>query len=195
MKLGLVSDTHGYFDPQLSLLLDGVDEILHSGDVGSRVVLDELRGIAPVQAVRGNVDSLTLELPPTLTHTYGGVTIHMLHELPEPPSDVGKWARQVTLKGQSAERCRRFLKSFPAECRMVMFGHTHQPFAAILGGKLFFNPGSAGKRRFSLPRCCGLLEFSPKGVHATFLGLERYNQDLPEGVWLPMGGQRDGKTA
>jgi len=57
-----------------------------------------------------------------------------------------------------------------------------------LAGKLFFNPGSAGKKRFSLPRCCGLLEVSPQGVRATFLSLERYNEDLPGDVWLPVGG-------
>ena len=72
----------------------------------------------------------------------------------------------------------------------MIFGHSHEPDALVLGGKLFFNPGSAGKKRFSLPRCCGLLEISDQGVRATFLGLERYNEDLPQSVWLPIGGTK-----
>ena len=190
MRIGVVSDTHGYFDPHLPPLLQGVDEILHAGDVGSEPVLDQLRAIAPVQAVRGNVDSAALGLPPTLTRRLGSVEIHMLHELPKPQSALRDWAQASPLEGKPAEHCRRFLESFPEECQVVIFGHSHEPCALILGGKLFFNPGSAGKKRFSLPRCCGLLEISPQGVHATFLGLERYNEDLPEGVWLPIGGAK-----
>ena len=69
---------------------------------------------------------------------------------------------------------------------MVIFGHSHEPCAIILEGKLFFNPGSAGKRRFSLPRCFGMLEVSNQGMRATFTGLERYNEDLPESIYLPL---------
>jgi hypothetical protein len=67
-------------------------------------------------------------------------------------------------------------------------GHSHAPCSVALAGKLFFNPGSAGKQRFSLPRSCGLLEVSPEGVEATIFSLERYNRKLPEKVWLPVGG-------
>jgi len=190
MRIGVVSDTHGNFDPHLSSRLEGVEEILHAGDVGSQAVLDQFRAIAPVQAVRGNVDSAALGLAPSLTRRYGGVAIYMVHELPKPQSNLRDWARSAPLKGKAAEHCRQFLESLPEECQVVIFGHTHEPCALILGGKVFFNPGSAGKKRFSLPRCCGLLEISSKGVHATFLGLERYNEDLPEGVWLPIGGAK-----
>jgi hypothetical protein len=186
MKIGVVSDTHGYFDPHLPRLLHGVEEILHAGDVGSRPVLDQLRAIAPVQAVRGNVDSAALELEPAVTRRFSSVAIHMLHELPKPQSALRDWAQAGSLERKPGERCRQFLESFPEECRVVIFGHSHEPCALILGGKLFFNPGSAGKKRFSLPRCCGFLEISAQGVHATFLGLERYNEDIPEGVWLPV---------
>ena len=144
-------------------LLHGVDEILHAGDVGSEAVLDQLRAMAPVHAVRGNVDSAVLGLPPTLTRRCGGVEIHMLHELPKPQSAIREWAQAARLEGKSAEHCRRFLESFPEGCHVVIFGHSHEPCALILGGKLFFNPGSAGKKRFSLPRCCGLLEISARG--------------------------------
>ena len=188
MRIGIVSDTHGYFDPHLTRLLHGVDEILHAGDVGSESVLNELRTLAPVQAVRGNVDSSALGLPPTFTKTFGGLQTYMLHELPKSQSTIRDWAQASPLEGKAAEHCRRFLESLLEECRVVIFGHTHEPCALILGGKLFFNPGSAGKKRFSLPRCCGMLEISPQGVQATFLGLERYNEDVPEGVYLPIGG-------
>jgi putative phosphoesterase len=190
MKIGVISDTHGFLDPHLPRLLQGVSEILHAGDVGSDVVLDQLRAVAPVEAVRGNVDPAALGLAPTLTRYLGGVEIHMLHELSKPQAALRDWALSNPLEGKSAERCCRFLEGFPEKCQVVIFGHSHEPCALILGGKLFFNPGSAGKKRFSLPRCCGMLEISPKGVHATFLGLERYNEALPEGAWLPIGGAR-----
>jgi len=190
MRIGVVSDTHGYFDPHLPRLLHGVDEILHAGDVGSRPVLDQLRAIAPVEAVRGNVDSPALELEPTVTRRIDSVEIYMLHELPKPQSALRDWAQAGPLEGKPGEHCRRFLESFPEACRVVIFGHSHEPCALIVGGKLFFNPGSAGKKRFSLPRCCGLLEISAQGVQAAFLGLERYNEDVPEGVWLPIGGAK-----
>jgi len=184
----VVSDTHGYFDPHLPQLLHGVDEILHAGDVGSLAVLDQLFAIAPVQAVRGNVDGTLLGIPPVVTRRLGGIDIYMLHELPKPQSALRDWARGGSQQGRPAEHCRRFMENFPAESRVVIFGHSHEPYALILGGKLFFNPGSAGKRRFSRPRCCGLLEISVLGVHATFLGLERYNKGMPEGLWMPIGG-------
>jgi putative phosphoesterase len=190
MRIGVVSDTHGYFDPQLPSLLQGADEILHAGDVGSQPVLDQLRAIAPVQAVRGNVDSAVLGLAPAMTRRFGTVEIHMLHELPKPQSVLRDWAEADPQEGKKAGHSRRFMESFPEECRVVIFGHSHEPCAQVLGGRLFFNPGSAGKKRFSLPRCCGLLEISEQGVYATFLGLERYNEDLPEGVWLPIGGAK-----
>jgi hypothetical protein len=188
MLIGVVSDTHGFYDPRLTSALQGVDEILHAGDVGSEAVLDQLRTIAPVHAVQGNVDSAVLGLPPTLKRRFGAAKVFMLHELPKPQSTVRDWAQAASLKGKSAEQCRGFLESFPEACQVVIFGHSHEPCAQVLGGKLFFNPGSAGKKRFSLPRCCGLLEISAESVHATFHGLESYNEVLPVGVSLPIGG-------
>lgn len=188
MRIGVVSDTHGYLDPQLSSLLAGVDEILHAGDVGPLLILDQLRAIAPVHAVRGNIDGLSGELLPTLTRRYGGSEIYMLHQLPTEQAALCDWAQALPRKGKPAERCREFLQGLPGNCRVVIFGHSHEPCALVFAGKLFFNPGSAGKKRFSLPRCCGMLEVSPEGVRATFLGLERYNEELPGEVWLPGGG-------
>jgi hypothetical protein len=188
MRIGVISDTHGYFDPRLPERLEGVTEILHAGDMDSMHVLDQLRAIAPVQAVRGNVDPLSLDLPAALTRRYEGVVIHMLHELPRPQSVLRDWARAVPLEGKQAEHCNRFLQTFPEGCQVVIFGHSHEPCLELLAGRLFFSPGSAGKKRFSLPRCCGLLEIAAQGVRATFVSLERYNEDLPGDAWLPVGG-------
>jgi len=187
MKLGIISDTHGHFDPNLLESLRGVDEILHAGDVGTADVLDQLRVVAPVHAVRGNVDPPELGLAPTFTRRFGRVSLHMLHVLPQSQSTIRDWALAGSLEGKAAAYCRRFLDSFPEACRIVIFGHSHEPCALVLEGKLFFNPGSAGKKRFSLPRCCGVLEITATAAHATFLGLERYNE-LPEGAWLPLEG-------
>jgi putative phosphoesterase len=188
MTIGVISDTHGYFDPALPQLLEGVERILHAGDVGSAQILDQLSAIAPVQAVRGNVDAALLELSPTLTVQYDGIEIHMLHELPRPQSVLDVWARALASGGKQSQQYHRFLESFPEHSRVIIFGHSHEPCLQILEGKLFFNPGSAGRKRFSLPRCCVRLEILPEGVRATFLSLERYNDDLPGEAWLPRGG-------
>jgi uncharacterized protein len=190
MRIGVVSDTHGYLDPRLVPLLHGVDEILHAGDVGSEAVLDQLRAIAPVEAVRGNVDSSALGLALTVRRRLGGVQIYMLHKLPKPQSALREWAQPVPLTGKSEEHCHRFMQNFPEDCRVVIFGHSHEPCALVLDGRLFFNPGSAGKRRFSLPRCFGILQITAQAVHATFQGLEGYNEGLPEGVALPLEGAK-----
>jgi uncharacterized protein len=186
VKLGIVSDTHGFFDPRLVEVLEGVKAILHGGDVGSLAVLDELRQIAAVHAVQGNVDPPALGLPLSFTRRFDGVQIEMRHILPALQSQLEEWARDsVPSKAQAARRD-KFLKSFDPTTRVVIFGHSHAPCLAVIGGKLFFNPGSAGKRRFSLPRCCGLLEISIGGLTATIEPLERYNGKLPIGIqWDP----------
>ena len=187
MMIGVVSDTHGYFDPALPESLEGVETILHAGDVGSIAILDQLRAIAPVQAVQGNVDSAALGLPLTLTVRYEGIAILVQHQLTRPQSVLSDWADLPT-SGKPFQQRQRFLESFPEQTQVVIFGHSHEPCAMILACRLFFNPGSAGRKRFSLPRCCGRLEVSPRGVRATILGLERYHEDLPAEAWLPKGG-------
>jgi uncharacterized protein len=186
MKIGVVSDTHGFFDPRLKEFLAGADAILHAGDAGSQEVLDELELIAPVHAVRGNVDAAALKLPPSLTERFGSVQVEMMHELPVPQSELEQWEDGALLGKMQPERRDAFLKTFGAETRVVVFGHSHQPCLVTLGHTLFFNPGSAGHKRFSLPRCFGLLEIFPRGVRGTILSLERYNEKLPAKVWLPV---------
>lgn len=187
MKIGVVSDTHGYFEPRLAELLAGVDAILHSGDVGSQEVLDELGGIAPVHAVRGNVDPAEMNLPPSLSLRFEGVQVELQHSLAVPQAELHAWSDGALLEKMHPERRETFLHSFDPSTRVVAFGHSHQPCLLTLGHKLFINPGSAGKQRFSLPRSCGVLEVFPRGVRGTIVGLERYNERLPAKVWLPVG--------
>ncbi len=187
MKIGVVSDTHDYFDPRLEELLRGVDVILHGGDVGSGDVLDRLAHLAKVRAVRGNVDSASLDLPPSLVLTLEGVQIEMQHELPVPQAELTKWADTALLGAMHPKRREKFLKAFRDRTRVVIFGHSHQPCLLTVGHKLFFNPGSAGRQRFSLPRSCGRLEIFPRGLRAEIMALGSYNGALPANVWLPVG--------
>jgi uncharacterized protein len=186
MKIGVISDTHGFFDPRLRELLAGSDAILHAGDAGSQEVLDELEKIAPVHAVRGNVDPASLKLPPSLTQRFEGVQVQVQHELPVPQSELEHWEDGALLGKMQPERRDAFLKAFADETRVVVFGHSHQPCLVTLGHMLFFNPGSAGHKRFSLPRCFGWLEIFPRGVRGSIVSLERYNEKLPAKVWLPV---------
>jgi putative phosphoesterase len=188
VRIGVVSDTHGFFDARLEELLAGVELILHAGDVDKQQVLDELVRIAPVRAVRGNVDPPQLGLPLRTASRVGGVQVEILHQLPATQTELEKWANHAPTEGREPRGRDAFLRSFEHNTRVVIFGHSHAPCSVALAGKLFFNPGSAGKKRFSLPRSCGLLEVSPEGVEATIFSLERYNRKLPEKVWLPVGG-------
>ena len=187
MKIGLVSDTHDYFDPHLPELLAGVESILHAGDVGSRVVLDELERIAAVRAVRGNVDPAELNLPPLLKLRFENVQIEMHHQLLIPQDELEKWEDGSELEKMNPGRRASFLESFDPETKVVVFGHSHRPCLLTVGHKLFFNPGSSGKKRFSLPRCIGLMEVFPRGVRGSIIGLEEQDGSLPGNVWLPFG--------
>jgi len=139
MKIGVISDTHGFLDPKIPKLFEGVDHILHGGDVGSPVVLLELENIAPVTAVLGNVDTgMTLKL--TEVVELGGRKF-LLHHIVEPRS----------LGDQLTETMAR------ARPDVVVFGHTHKPFSETIDNVLFLNPGYAGKQRFKLPRTLAYL--------------------------------------
>lgn len=188
MKIGVVSDTHGYFEPRLREFLAGAEFILHAGDVGSEEVLDELARLAKVHAVRGNVDSEALKLPPSLTLQFDGVQVELQHTLAVPQQELSAWSDGALLEKMQPERRAVFLKTFGNSTRVVIFGHSHRPCLLTLGHRLFFNPGSAGQARFSLPRTYGVLEVFPRGVRGTVLSLERHNEKLPGKVWLPVGG-------
>jgi putative phosphoesterase len=141
-RIGVISDTHGLLRPQALELLQGCGLILHGGDVGKLEVLDALREIAPVVAVRGNVDREggTEKFPATEAVEFGGHWFYLLHNLAE-----------LDMEPKTA--------GFSA----VVYGHSHQPSVTWRDGMLYFNPGSAGPRRFSLPICLGIIEIAGDG--------------------------------
>jgi uncharacterized protein len=136
MKLGVISDTHGLLRPEVAPALAGVERILHLGDVGDPSILKSLEKIAPVTAVRGNVDRTGVcgRLPETDVLLIEGQYIYMLH-------DVG------TIH----------LDPVAAKFAAVLFGHSHVPGIKRHKGVLYFNPGSCGPRRFELPVTIGFL--------------------------------------
>lgn len=190
MKIGLIADTHGYFDPHLTPLLTGVDEILHAGDVGSREVLDDLESIAPVHAVQGNVDPPELVLPLSRMIRLDGVQMEVLHILPAPQAQVEAWSMGNLPARVATESRMRFRLCFGAATRVVVFGHTHQPALFELEKTIFVNPGSAGKKRFSLPRCFGLMQISAREGEVKILSLEDYNQSVISSIRFEWEGGR-----
>jgi putative phosphoesterase len=147
----VISDTHGQLRPEAVQALRGSDRILHAGDVGASEILDTLKHIAPVTAIRGNVDTgpWARALPETEVVEAGGLSIYMLH-------DLG----------------RLDLKPEAAGFRAVVYGHSHQPKIAERNGVLYFNPGSAGPRRFHLPVSVGRLRITAGKVRAELMELE-----------------------
>ncbi len=139
MIVGVISDTHGLLRPEAAAALAGVSHILHAGDVGSPAVLDGLRAIAPVAAVRGNVDTQewAAALPLDTVVSIEGASIYMLHIL-----------RDMEIDPKAAG------------IAAVVSGHTHAPLIEARDDVLYVNPGSAGPRRFSLPVSIGFLRVS-----------------------------------
>jgi uncharacterized protein len=134
--VGVISDTHGLLRVEAVEALRGTDHILHAGDIGDPEILDELRQLAPLTAVRGNLDTekWARKLPLTEVLEIAGVSIYMLHNLDE-----------LDLKPEAAG------------FRVVVCGHSHHPKMEEKNGVLYFNPGSAGPRRFKLPVSVGKL--------------------------------------
>jgi putative phosphoesterase len=148
--IGIISDTHGLVRPQAIEALAGVDMILHAGDVGKQEVLDTLKDIAPVVAVRGNNDKgdWAQTLPDWEVVEVGKVSIYMLHDVKEidiSPSGAG--------------------------FHVVVSGHSHKPSIEEHRGVLYVNPGSAGPRRFKLPVSVAHLQISGEMVHANIIEL------------------------
>ncbi len=138
LVIGLISDTHGLFRPSVREVFAGVALILHAGDVGGGAILQALGAIAPVRAVRGNVDPAGPPLQPHLRLELGGLSVHVSHghELGSPAPDA-------------------LLHRYPAD--IIVFGHTHKPIVHRAEPRLVVNPGAAGPRRFNLQPSVGLL--------------------------------------
>lgn len=157
MRIGLVSDTHGLVDPRLAGLFRGCAQVLHAGDCVSLEILQALGAVAPVVAVRGNNDHgpSFAHLPEVAVLPLGPVRALLVHDLgprsrPKPP------ARAVLLRDRP---------------ELVIHGHSHKPGAEVLDGVLFVNPGSAGPRRFSLPRSAAILSLRGRHAAVTFYDL------------------------
>ena len=149
--VGVISDTHGLLRPEAVAALRGSDLIIHAGDVGDPAILSELGKIAPVHAVRGNVDTepWAESLPETEIVEIGEVMIYVLHD-----------------------RNRLDLTPAAAGFAAVISGHSHQPAQESVDGVLYLNPGSAGPRRFRLPISIGQLRVLGKRIEAKLITLD-----------------------
>jgi putative phosphoesterase len=150
MTIGIISDTHGLLREEALTVLAGVYHILHSGDVGDAGILAALAEIAPVTAIRGNIDTsgACAELPPTEVVELGGklfYLVHSLHDLEIDPVAAG--------------------------VAVVVSGHSHKPAIEMRGGVLYLNPGSAGPRRFKLPVSLALVTLG-SSVEARLVDLD-----------------------
>ncbi len=150
MVIGVISDTHGLLRGEALSALAGVDHILHAGDVGGPEILDQLSGIAPLTAIRGNIDEHgpCAFLPATEVIELDGSTFYMLH-------DRGQLDLDPVAAGFAA----------------VISGHSHKPLIEWRKGALYFNPGSAGPRRFRLPVTVGRLVVTASGLEPSIISL------------------------
>jgi uncharacterized protein len=149
--LGIISDTHSLLRPEAIEALRASDRILHAGDIGNPEILEALTKIAPVTAIRGNIDTepWVSNLPETEVVEAAGVSIYMLHDI-----------RELDLNPAAAG------------FRVVIYGHSHEPKIEEKNSVLYFNPGSAGPRRFDLPITVGRLSIHEGKVQAEVVELE-----------------------
>ncbi|HYD74972.1 metallophosphoesterase family protein [Ramlibacter sp.] len=147
-RIGLVSDTHGLLRPQVLDFLAGSDRIVHAGDIGDEAILQQLRRIAPVTAVRGNNDRgpWADRLPEGELLAVEGIGVFVIH-------DLAMLAQHAQVRS----------------ARVVVSGHSHKPLVQERGGVLFVNPGSAGPRRFKLPIAAGELLVDGDSVSARIM--------------------------
>jgi uncharacterized protein len=148
--IGLISDTHGLIRPQAIEALQGVELIIHAGDIGKPEVLSVLKHVAPVAAIKGNIDSGAWAklLPDTKLVKTGGTRLFIIHNVRELDCDPVARGFQV-----------------------VVSGHSHKPSVSTRGGVLFVNPGSAGPRRFKLPVAVGKLLIEGNRLNAEIIEL------------------------
>jgi putative phosphoesterase len=145
MRIGVISDTHGLLRPEALTALAEAEHILHAGDVGDVAILDALRAIAPVTAIRGNIDTTgaCAELPATEMVELDGRVFYLVHAIED--LDISPSAAGVDV---------------------VVYGHSHKPSVERRKDVLYLNPGSAGPRRFQLPVTLALLTTTASGVEA-----------------------------
>jgi hypothetical protein len=150
MLIGVISDTHGLLRPEALVALAEAEHILHAGDVGNFDILGELRKLAPVTAIRGNIDvhGECASLPATEAVELGGRLFYMVHSV-----------RDLDISPKAAE------------VAVVVSGHSHQPSIEHKNGVMYLNPGSAGPRRFRLPVSVALVTATAESVAARIVEL------------------------
>ncbi len=156
MKIGVISDTHGYLDPRVEKIFDGVDHILHAGDIGYAALILELEFIAPVTAVNGNNDA-DLAFKETESVLLAEKRI-IVHHIVNPHSLAEKIENRIRRERPN----------------LVVFGHTHKKFSDTVKGVLYFNPGYAGKPKFGAERSVAIIEYdagNKDGVRHKFIPL------------------------
>jgi uncharacterized protein len=151
-SVGLISDTHGLLRPEASAALQGSDLIIHAGDVGAPEILDQLGALAPVVAVKGNIDkgAWVSRLPATAVAEAGSVLIYVLHDITQLDLDPAA-----------------------AHFQVVVSGHSHKPSRTERNGVLYLNPGSAGPRRFQLPVTIARLDLRSLPWSVDFVNLSK----------------------
>jgi len=153
MKIGILSDTHGFLDPKIPGLFAGVEHILHAGDVGDPLIELELKFVAPVTLVVGNNDP-GLSFKETEVVMLAGRKF-LIHHIVNPHAPADKLKARIARERPD----------------VVVFGHTHQRFCETIGGILFVNPGYAGKPRFGTERSLALLKVDEMGIRPEFIPL------------------------
>ena len=154
LRIGVISDTHNYFDPRIPQLFAGVEHILHGGDIGLPSIILALEQIAPVTAVAGNTDDPGFRYRLTELVGLAGRKF-LVHHIVNPQSLSDPIKARIARERPD----------------VVVFGHTHKPFCQTIGDTLFFNPGYAGKSRFGLERTAAILHCGDKKIRAEYLPL------------------------
>ena len=150
MKIGVISDTHGLLRPEAVAALQGCEQIIHAGDIGSPDILDQLALIAPLHVVRGNNDqdaAWAQEVPDHLTIDVNGWKTLLVHDIADVPALLDP------------------------HTRLVITGHSHKPLIEWRGATLYVNPGSAGRRRFKLPVTLAVLEVLETSIEPRLIAL------------------------
>ena len=153
MKIGIISDTHGFLDPRVEKIFAGVDHILHAGDIGDAMIELELKFIAPVTVVLGNTDA-GLDFPLTAVRTLAEKTF-LVHHIVNPHALLPDLVGRIECEKADA----------------VIFGHTHKAYVETVDGVLFFNPGYAGKPKPGAERSVAMLHLDGKKIRHEFIGL------------------------
>ncbi|QXG49873.1 metallophosphoesterase family protein [Pseudomonas viridiflava] len=150
MKIGIISDTHGLLRPEAVTALQGCEQIIHAGDIGSAEIVEQLKAIAPLHIVRGNNDvdsSWASEIADHLIFELSGWQVLLVHDIADVPALLDE------------------------RTRVVVTGHSHKPLIEWRGERLYINPGSAGRRRFKLPVTLALLDVQGSSLEPQLMRL------------------------